>query len=144
MKRKSIRMIALLLSLAIGITSASGCDFNITTTGKDITPQEAYDLIQENHDNPDFVIMDVRTPEEFNEGHIAGATNIDFYSETFRDTLNGLDKNKTYLVYCRVGNRSGNTMKILSELQFKDSYNMLGGNSPVEGRKPPYDEMMAS
>ena len=94
---------------------------------KDITPQEAFALIQNNQDNPDFVIIDVRTPEEFAEGYIENAINLDFYSKTFRDELNKLDKNKTYLIYCRSGSRSGNTLAIMEELNFREVYNILGG-----------------
>jgi len=69
----------------------------------------------------------VRTLAEFVEEHIENATNIDFYSEAFRDMLNNLDKNKTYLVYCRVGGRSGSALDIMAELNFREVYNILGG-----------------
>jgi len=77
--------------------------------------------------NPDFVIIDVRTRAEFVEEHIENAINIDFYSEAFRDTLNTLDKNKTYLIYCAVGGRSGSALDIMAELNFREAYNILGG-----------------
>ena len=92
-----------------------------------VTPREAFNLIQDNQNNPDFVIIDVRTPEEFAEEHIENAINIDFRSETFRDGLNQLDKNKTYLIYCRSGGRSRNALDIMAELNFREAYNMLGG-----------------
>jgi len=63
--------------------------------------KDAYTLIQKNKGNPDFVILDVRTPAEFADEHIENAINLDYYSETFRDDLNKLDKTKTYLIYCR-------------------------------------------
>jgi len=94
---------------------------------KNITPQEAFDLIQDNKENPDFVILDVRTPEEFAEGHLENAHNLDFYSKSFREGLNKLSKEKIYLVYCRSGRRSGETLEIMKELGFKKVYNMLGG-----------------
>lgn len=94
---------------------------------EDITPQEAFTLIQETQNNPDFVIIDVRTPEEFAEGYIENAINIDFYAETFRDELNKLDKDKTYFIYCRSGNRSGSALAIMAELNFREVYNLSGG-----------------
>ena len=94
---------------------------------EDIAPQEAFTLIQENQNNPDFVIIDVRTPEEFAEGYIENAVNIDFYAETFRDELNKLDKDKTYFIYCRSGNRSGSALDIMAELNFREVYNLSGG-----------------
>ena len=69
----------------------------------------------------------MRTPREFAGEHIENATNIDFYSEAFRDMLNNLDRNKTYLIYCQVGGRSGSALDIMAELNFKEVYNMLGG-----------------
>src|SRR4030042_1942402 len=95
----------------------------------DITVQEAFTLIEDNQDNPDFVIIDVRTPGEFAGGHIENATNIDKNSETFRDELNNLDKDKTYLVYCGSGGRSASALAIMEELGFMEAYNMLGGVS---------------
>ncbi|GAJ09500.1 unnamed protein product, partial [marine sediment metagenome] len=71
--------------------------------------------------------IDVRTPGEFTGEHIENATNMDFYSEAFRDKLNNLDKNKTYLIYCKVGGRSGSALDIMAELNFKEAYNLLGG-----------------
>ncbi len=124
---KNFMVLALSVSLVIGATLTSGCVGNETATIKDISPQEAFTLIQDNQNNPDFVIIDVRTPDEFAGEHIENATNINFYSEAFQDMLNNLDKNKTYLVYCRSGGRSGNALNIMAELNFREVYNILGG-----------------
>jgi len=121
---KSFVALVLLVALVIGVTLTGGC---ATTAIEDITPEEAFALIQDNQNNPDFVIIDVRTPAEFAGEHIENATNIDFYSETFRDTLNNLDRNKTYLAYCAVGGRSGSALDIMVELNFREAYNILGG-----------------
>ncbi len=92
-----------------------------------ISPKEAAGLIKDNLNNTDFLIIDVRTPAEFAEDHIANAVNIDYYSESFKDKLNGLDKDKTYLIYCRSGNRSANTRKIMGEMGFTKVYDISGG-----------------
>ena len=94
---------------------------------KNITPKEAYDLIQEHKDDENFVILDVRTPGEFAQGYIKNAKNVDYYSKTFRDELEKLDKKKMYLVYCRSGNRSGRTLRVMQELNYSQAYNMTGG-----------------
>ena len=73
------------------------------------------------------MIIDIRTPEEFAEGHIEKAVNIDFRSETFRDEVDNLDKNKTYLIYCRSGRRSADALNIMRELNFMKIYHMAGG-----------------
>ncbi len=134
MSLKNFTVLALSVSLVIGVTLTGGCVRDETATPEtptqiieDITPQEAFTLIQNNQNNPDFVIIDVRTPEEFVAEYIENATNIDFYSEAFQDTLNTLDKNKTYLIYCRSGARSGSTLDIMDELNFEEVYNILGG-----------------
>jgi len=69
----------------------------------------------------------VRTSEEFLGEYIGNAVNLDYYSDTFRNDLEKLDKNKTYLIYCRSGSRSGNALNIMKELDFREVYNMLGG-----------------
>jgi len=127
MSLKNFMVLALSVSLVIGVTLTGGCVRDETATIEDITPQEAFTLIQNNQNNPDFVIIDVRTRAEFVEEHIENATNIDFYSEAFRDMLNNLDKNKTYLIYCRSGARSGSALDIMAELNFREAYNILGG-----------------
>lgn len=74
-----------------------------------------------------FVLIDVRTEDEFKSGHLKGATNIDFYKETFEDDLDTLDKRKRYLVYCRSGNRSRQTMFLMKDLGFEEVYNLANG-----------------
>ncbi|MFC1981553.1 rhodanese-like domain-containing protein, partial [Chloroflexota bacterium] len=93
---------------------------------EDLGVQEAFELIQRNQGNQDFII-DIRTPEEFSEGHIENAVNIDFYSETFKEDLDKLDKNKIYFIYCRSGNRSGSAMSVMKNLGFKEVYNLSVG-----------------
>lgn len=90
-----------------------------------VSPTEGAD-IQENPPD-DLVILDVRTPEEFAEGHLDGAIMIDFYEEDFADQLAELDPEVPYLLYCRSGNRSGQTTAIMQELGFTDVADVDGG-----------------
>jgi len=101
-----------------------------------ITSQEAYNLVQsyrgcpcrgEDKEAENFVIIDVRTPEEYASGYIKNAINLDFYSETFKDELDKFDRTKTYLIYCRSGHRSGIVLDMMKEIGFKEVYNMLEG-----------------
>jgi rhodanese-related sulfurtransferase len=94
---------------------------------KDISPQEANSLIQKNKNNRNFVILDVRTPAEFKDGHIEGAINIDYHAPSFKEELNGLDKTKVYLIYCRTARRSRAALEMMRELGFQEVYHMLGG-----------------
>jgi phage shock protein E len=76
----------------------------------------------------DLVILDVRTPEEFNEGHIDGAVMIDFYRDDFSAQLAELDPDVPYVLYCRSGNRSGQTTAIMEELGFQSVQDVDGGS----------------
>jgi rhodanese-related sulfurtransferase len=91
-----------------------------------ILPRDAYELIQKNRGNPDFVLIDIRTPEEFMSGYIEGAVNINYHDNDFIEKLDKLDKNKTYLIYCRTGRRSGDTLNVMKRLNFKKVYRILG------------------
>lgn len=90
-----------------------------------ISPQDAAALA----DDPpaDLVVLDVRTPEEFAEGHLDGALLVDFYDDDFAAQLAALDPAVPYLVYCRSGNRSGQTLAIMDELGFESAVDVDGG-----------------
>jgi len=92
-----------------------------------ISPTTAWNLIQKNRKNPDFVILDVRTPKEFFGGRIPGAINHNFYDISFKQTLAHLDRDKTYLVYCRSGFRSRLTTELMKTMGFKKIYDLKGG-----------------
>lgn len=72
-------------------------------------------------------LVDVRTAKEVAAGSVEGATNIDFYSDDFKDQIAKLDKEKPLFVYCKSGGRSGQTAEVCKELGFKEVYDMEGG-----------------
>ena len=94
---------------------------------EDVTVENAFELIQKRQNDNDFVIVDVRTQEEFTAGHIKDAIQIDYNSNTFNSELNVLNKKNTYIIYCRSGGRSGNALDIMQDLDFVEVYNILGG-----------------
>ncbi|GAK49610.1 Rhodanese domain protein [Candidatus Moduliflexus flocculans] len=106
-----------------GITADKGA----TQTLKNISAQESNDPIQLRKADPNFIILDIRTPQEFADGHIEGAINLDFYASNFKERLNTLDKSKTYMMYCRSGNRSGKALGMMKDQNFTEVYNMTGG-----------------
>lgn len=65
------------------------------------------------------VVLDIRTPDEFKGGHIAGAVNVDFKEKDFADKVAKLDKDKTYVVHCQSGGRSTKSLEIFKKLGFK-------------------------
>ena len=90
-----------------GFISALACLFllvAVQVSARDISVKDAADLVQ----NPPqgLTIVDVRTPAEFREGHIAGAVNMDFFGASFDSQILTLPKDKPVLLYCRTGNRS--------------------------------------
>ena len=80
------------------------------------------------------VIIDVRTEEEVDEGHIPNAVHLDiFKGQEFIDALKDLDTDKSYYVYCRSGARSGQACSIMNQLGFEKAYNLMGGFSDWNG-----------
>lgn len=90
---------------------------------KDIDTTEFKKLHEENS----YVLIDVRTIDEFNSGRLKNASHIDFYRSDFEASIDGLDKRERYLVYCRSGNRSRQTMFLMRDLGFDEVYNLEGG-----------------
>ena len=104
----------------------ANCDYE-----PNLSAAEFFEMLREVAGNPDVVIVDIRTPDEFDVYHLTGAVNIDFYAWNFRQMLDELERDKTYLIYCRTGRRTGtadnNALDLMLELGFTRVYNMLGG-----------------
>lgn len=80
------------------------------------------------------VVIDVRTPDEFDSGIIPGAINIDIYKgQGFVYMIEELDKTKNYYVYCHAGSRSAQACKVMNELEIPNAYNLVGGISNWNG-----------
>ena len=92
-----------------------------------LSAKEAASLIENHRGNPDFVILDIRTPAEYQSGHLKDAILIDYYSKSFMENIGRLDRDKTYLVYCRSGNRSARSMDLFKKLQFQKIYHLSSG-----------------
>lgn len=75
----------------------------------------------------DEQLVDVRTPEEFSEGHLEGAINIDYRDSTFAAKVQALDKSRPVMVYCASGRRSAAAAAHLKGQGFKAVYDMRGG-----------------
>lgn len=103
--------------------------FQTDTLYMNISVQQADTLIQNHVADTNFIIIDVRTPSEYNGGYIEDAININYYAANFGAILDTLDKNKIYLVYCGSGNRSAKARDTMIAKHFVTVYNMLGGVS---------------
>jgi len=98
-------------------------DQNITA----LSPKEASKLIETRTGDSDFIILDIRTPGEYQSGHLKDAAMIDYYSKSFVDEIGRLDRKKSYLVYCRSGNRSARSMDLFKKLEFQKIYHLSSG-----------------
>lgn len=73
------------------------------------------------------ILLDVRTPGEYAEGHIAGARLVDWKDSTFAEKVAALDRTKSYVIYCRSGSRSRLARKAMIEMGFTDVRDLSGG-----------------
>lgn len=87
------------------------------------------DFISKYNSTPEAVLVDVRTPAEFNLGHIKGAVNIDYENVNFENEIKKLDASKTYFIYCRSGNRSSKSAIIMKNNGINNIYDLQGGIS---------------
>jgi len=135
LNQRTIRMIAIAAVLIVSFIAISGflkpsCyPFYVEKDAEvsELSAKEAFSMINRNKDNSDFIILDIRTLEEYESGHLENSIRIDYYSSDFEEQLDKLDKNKTYLIYCRSGNRSSKALNIMQELGFKEAYHISGG-----------------
>ena len=116
-----------LVLLALLLATVAGCDSDSPGGVIALAVNEADDLIQDNLGNPDFVILDVRTPAEFAQGCIEKAINFDFMDARFGIQVRQLDRSKTYLVYCQSGGRSAMATDEMLGMGFGRLYDMTGG-----------------
>ncbi len=112
--KRIIALIAAVFLLAGCSSSSSAIDLSVKEFSSKITESGV-------------VTLDVRTPAEFAEGYIKGARLICFQSGSFENEIATLDKNATYAVYCRSGNRSGQAVKVMQDAGFTNVFNMNGG-----------------
>ncbi len=91
---------------------------------KNLKVDEAAKLLAE---KKDVVILDVRRPDEFKDGHLKGAINLNIQSKTFKEDVAKLDKSKTYLVNCAAGGRSTRACTAMDGLGFTNAFNLTGG-----------------
>jgi phage shock protein E len=125
--KKTVKI--LLIGCAMLLTMSSTCEEEIAGRAAsseviiDLDPAGFRDMMIE---EPGMLI-DVRTPEEFTEAHIAGAVNIDISSDEFKPAINALDKDKPYYVYCHAGARSVTAACYMEEIGFTRIYNLQDG-----------------
>jgi rhodanese-related sulfurtransferase len=103
----------------------------------EIEPEEAFIIIQKESNNPNFIILDVRTPNEYKEEHLESAHLLNLKSHSFEDELDGMDKNKKYFVYCRRGKRGIIACNLMKKHGYNEVYNITGGINKWKSKKLP-------
>ena len=104
---------------------------------KNVSPDEAEKLLKE---NPNIVVLDVRTEDEFKSGHIPGAKNLSILAPDFAQQLAALDKDKTYLVHCGAGSRSARACKAMDAQKFKSILHLNEGFKAWEKAGKPIEK----
>jgi rhodanese-related sulfurtransferase len=102
---------------------------NDLTGIKNVSCEQARDIVQGHQGDPNFVILDFRTKEMFDQAHIRGAVCHDVFLPDIDDWLKALDKKKTYLIYCTLGHRSGIALAKMNDLGFVNVLHMHEGLS---------------
>jgi len=120
--RKLLTVFLIVVSVAAAIAAYDHLQSQSSTYG-DISIEQAMLLIET---RPDLVIVDVRTPEEYETGYIEDAVNICVTCDA-QELLDNLNPDDEILLYCRTGSRSATAARILNENGYRKVYNMLGG-----------------
>jgi len=107
--------------------AAASADAGASTTERPgVVRIGAPDAVSLMADRDDLTVIDVRTPAEFAEGHLADAELLDIYEAAFRDEIDGLDRDGSYVLYCRTGSRSGQAAAFMQDLGFTEVYDAGG------------------
>jgi rhodanese-related sulfurtransferase len=80
-----------------------------------------------NEKSQNQTIIDIRTPQEFAQGHIEGAVNINYFDRSFLEQVSKFEKNKTIFIYCRSGNRTSSASKKMLNEGFNEVVDLQGG-----------------
>jgi phage shock protein E len=127
--KKSITFLILTILIAVIVF---GLRYDRSEPG-DLSPDRFITM----HDERTGIVIDVRTPEEFEEGHLMITDhNYNFLSGEFEEKLKSFEKNETYYLYCRTGNRSGQAMEIMKQAGFENVYNIGGFEDLVSSGLP--------
>ncbi len=116
--KKILLLLPLLLGFMFNINAQSASSKGVVA----ITAKKFKNMAESGR----YPIIDIRTAREFDEGHIKGAINIDFYKKTFYGKMMEY-KNKPFLFYCRSGNRTTHALKKFNQMGFKEAYELKDG-----------------
>ena len=126
-----LRLKSFILSISLACLIGSACSNNgnlgVANQEFQFTNMKAVEAAKILKENPKAIVLDIRTPAEFNEGHIRGAVNIDYKADSFESQLEKFDRDATYVMHCRSGRRSANSFETFRKLGFKNIVHMDDG-----------------
>lgn len=117
---KFVGTVFIIALMSIQFASTANADFQ----SREVTALEALGILKK---QPEINVLDVRSKLDFKEGHLENAVNFYFYSLKFESNLEKLDKNKTWLVHCRDGERSSKTLELMKAAGFSDVIDLKEG-----------------
>lgn len=124
--RKNLPLVLLFILCLSASCRSSGQTGEPENFGE-VNVKQARAMILAHPDTTQFVVLDTRTPDEYGKSHLEGALFLNYSADDFWEQVARLDREKTYLVYCHSGGRSGETVAYMKENGFKKAYNMEGG-----------------
>ena len=107
---------------------------------EELEPKVVFNILEKHRNDPDFVVLDVRTPEEYNEGHIENAYLLNIKSDSFEDEVGKLDKNMKYFIYCRTGRKSRRAVELMKKNGHAEAHSMVGGLDKWKRRRLPVEK----
>lgn len=111
------------------------CQSQTDSTAYGLLTPETFNEVLKSH--KDLIVLDVRTPAEYANGHIGDATNVDIQSPAFAQQIANMDKDAEYAVYCAVGRRSALAVEQMKSMGFNRVYDLKGGyNAWVQQQSP--------
>lgn len=119
----SLLLIPLLLILPV----EAGNDEKKSPTIVHVDARQAGELLSGPDKKNSPIIIDIRTSDEFRDGHLKGARQIDFLEEGFAEKVRKLDRSRPYLIHCRSGGRSSSSLALWKKMKFKKVYHLDGG-----------------
>ncbi len=145
-RRQNIRYILLIavttmsvFALSMAYSGSRLKKEKVRTNQADVSAVDAYNILKNGKDNGGVVVLDLRTPGEYDEGHIAGSVHISYFADDFKKKLSSLDRNKTYLLYCKSGRVCPKVIKRMKKLGFKEAHKISGGLKEWKARNLPVE-----
>ena len=122
MKTRVLQLVLAVLAALALVGCNPGAESPPTASAvRAVDAEQARELIEDG-----ALIVDVRTPEEFSAGHLAGAANLDVQADDFHDRVRQLDPEQSYVVYCRTGTRAAAAAESMVEMGIDDVVNAGG------------------